>query len=70
MAAYNRKALPFIYRHLWYTTYHDEGHYSHNAVMMHDLDNIGIAVRISLLSCIQVEIYVISQALPVIVHPL
>jgi len=47
-----------------------------NPVVILDIENIGIAVGISLLSCIHAEIYVIAYALPVtgrhlryIVHP-
>jgi len=36
-----------------------------SAVIMPDLENISIAVRISLVSCIQAEIYVIPYSHPV-----
>jgi len=35
------------------------------SVVLSDLENIGIAVGISLLSCMEAEIYVISYLLPV-----
>jgi len=51
-AAYNRKCL----RNIAYPSLHTR------AVMMHDLKNIGIAVGIVLLLCVQAELHVISHA--------
>jgi len=55
--------IPITGRHLWYTTHHNIGQYSHT-VMLLDLISIGTAVRISLLSRIA-ALHVVWYSLPV-----
>jgi len=52
--------------HLWFMTYAGMGQHSHSSLyVLYDPGYMGVAVGISLLSCMRAEIYVISYPFPV-----
>ena len=57
--------LPVNGHHLRFPTYSDVGQSSHQSIRIAHPENKGIALEISLLTCIKAEIYVISSLLPV-----
>ena len=58
--------IPVNGRHLWFSTYPDVGLYTPTSLSVFpDPENMGIAVGISLQSCIRAEIYIISYVVSV-----